>query len=94
MKNTPLFLYHGVKDKHIPVAAAKKTYQYFDHMYDADTKHLIQITYDEELDHGVNHKELAMLGDWLKARFNHLILPNLQVNEKLAFADKFNRVAI
>ena len=87
-----MFLYHGAKDTGFAMDAAKRSYNYFEHLYN-DNKNLLKITYDQTLEFGVNHKELAMLGDWLKEIFHTSILPNYWINSNLSMLEKFNRVS-
>ena len=76
MRDTPLFLYHGLKDKHIPVEPTKRTYEYFQNIYNGDQKrkHHLIIHYDHDLEHGIGDKELAKLGSWVSLRFK-IIMP-------------------
>ena len=45
MKLTPLFIYHGTKDKMIEVKMAKEAYRYFEKVY-LNNKTALTITYD------------------------------------------------
>ena len=77
MAQTPLFLYHGVKDELIQVNQARDSYRYYDNIY-KNTKHLLKRIYDENLDGDLSQFEINTLGQWIQNIFRRAI-PKLPV---------------
>ena len=78
IKYTPLFLYHGMKDKMLSVNLVKETYHIFEKIY-SKNKNALSVTYDSKMDHNINHDLLHKLMDWLENIFKKPVpfLPKL-----------------